>query len=133
MTEASTVRPTIVIADDVVELLVVLREMIEAAGYKVVGAAANGTDAISLINKHKPDLALLDYRLPGGDGLQILEAIRRESPATKAVMLTAYEEESLRMDAERLGVSAFLVKGCPASHILKALRDAQVRGRPLSA
>jgi DNA-binding NarL/FixJ family response regulator len=133
MSELTEGRPTIVIADDVVELLVVLREMIEAEGYSVVGAAANGTDAIMLINKHKPDLALLDYRLPGADGLAILQAIQLESPDTRAVMLTAYDETSLREDATRLGATAFLVKGCPASQILQALRNASEQGQLATA
>jgi DNA-binding NarL/FixJ family response regulator len=133
MSELKQGRPTIVIADDVVELLVVLREMIEAEGYSVVGAAANGTDAITLINHHKPDLALLDYRMPGADGLAILQAIQIESPDTRAVMLTAYDETSLREDAARFGASAFLVKGCPASQILHALRNANENGQLVNA
>ena len=124
--------PTIVLADDVEDLLEVLREMIEDDGYQVVGAAADGQDAIFLIERLKPDLALLDYRLPGADGLEILRAIRDASPETRAVMLTAYDEASLRKNAERLGAYAFLVKGCPASQILQALRETHERGRTSS-
>ena len=91
---------------------------------EVVGEAANGMEAVTLIETRRPDLALLDYRLPGIDGVGIARAIKSDSPNTQIVMFTAYDEMSLSVDATRAGVFAFLVKGCPPSLILQALERA---------
>lgn len=110
------------IAEDEEALRAALREMLEAGGYRVVGAAGSGLEAIELIRRHRPDLALLDYRLPEADGIAVLDAIRADAPGTRAVMLSAIDETSLRLEAIRAGAFAFLLKGGPPAQILDALR-----------
>ena len=117
-------RPTILIAEDESELLEALRDMVEAKGYTVIAGTTQGGEAIDIAVREKPDLTLLDYRLPGIDGVAITRAIKAQSPNTQIIMFTAYDEMSLSVDATRAGVFAFLVKGCPPSLILQALERA---------
>lgn len=130
MTASSGKRPTAVIAEDEEALRNALGDMLEADGYRVLAMTSDGLEAIELLRQHRPDVALLDYRLPGADGVAILDALRRHSPDTRAVMLSAYDEMSLRLDATRAGAFAFLVKGCPPTEILDALRLARQHESP---
>lgn len=82
MSGSTGTRPTVVIAEDEEVLRGALGEMLEAEGYRVVGITASGLEAIELIRQHRPDLALLDYRLPEADGVAILDAIRADAPGT---------------------------------------------------
>jgi DNA-binding NarL/FixJ family response regulator len=124
MIDATAPRPTLLIADDELELQEALQEMLQFGGYDVVGAAGSGTEAIALGKELKPDLALVDYRMPGANGIMVTEAIKRESPHTQVIMFTAYDETSLSLEAAEAGVFAFLVKGCAPSLILQALTSA---------
>jgi DNA-binding NarL/FixJ family response regulator len=121
---ASTRTPTIFIAEDELELQDALREMVEDEGYDVVGTSANGAEAVALASRLEPDLALIDYRMPGADGVAVTDALRLALPKIQIIMFTAYDETSLSLDATRAGVFAFLVKGCAPSLILQALRSA---------
>ena len=64
----------VVIADDESIIRLDLKEMLEGDGYLVVGEAARGDDALALINEHRPDLALLDMKMPGLDGIEVARA-----------------------------------------------------------
>lgn len=124
MSMSESPHPTVLIAEDESELLEALRDMIEGKGFEVVAATTQGGEAVDVADRSKPDLALLDYRLPGVDGVAITRAIKRTSPNTQVIMFTAYDEMSLSVDATQAGVFAFLVKGCPPSLILQALESA---------
>jgi two-component system, response regulator PdtaR len=119
----SAARPTILVAEDEEHLREALVDMLEH-DYDVVAVAATGAEAVSLADSLGPQLVLMDYRMPGMDGVSATEAIKERNPAIKVVMFTAYEEASLSLDAERAGVSAYLVKGCAPSLILDALSNA---------
>ena len=75
MSDTESIRPTVLIAEDESELLEALRDMVQGKGFHVVAATTQGAEAIEIASKHKPDLALLDYRLPGVDGVAIARAI----------------------------------------------------------
>jgi DNA-binding NarL/FixJ family response regulator len=124
MSVAESSYPRVLIAEDESELLEALRDMIESKGYEVVAATTQGGEAVDIAHATKPDLALLDYRLPGVDGVAITRAIKATSPNTQIIMFTAYDEMSLSIDATQAGVFAFLVKGCPPSLIIQALESA---------
>jgi DNA-binding NarL/FixJ family response regulator len=124
MSAAAGKKPTVLIAEDQEILQQAIVELLRDEGFEVVGATMDGTVAIDLARDLKPDLALLDYRMPGADGISVTEQIRAESPGTKIVMLTAYEETSLSLEATWAGVSAFLLKGCNPARIVEALKTA---------
>ncbi|NLG22927.1 MAG: response regulator transcription factor [Actinomycetales bacterium] len=117
----------LVLADD--ELLVRqgLRLVLELdPGLEVVGEAGDGVEAVAVTREHRPDLALLDVRMPRLDGV---EAARRicADPAlsgTRVVMLTTFADESLLVDAVRAGASGYLLKSMPPEDIRAAVRSA---------
>ena len=72
----------------------------------------------------RPDLALVDYRMTGPDGVWLTETIKQVSPDTQITLLTAYDEQSLSREATNAGAFAVLVKGCPPAKIIQALQSA---------
>ena len=109
----------VVIADDESIIRLDLKEMLEDDGYVVVGEAARGDDALALIEQHHPDLALLDIKMPGLDGVEV--ARRVKDSGTVVVLLTAFSQRSLIESARDAGVVAYLVKPFRSSEILPKL------------
>ncbi|MEJ2557910.1 MAG: response regulator [Anaerolineae bacterium] len=99
----------IVIADDEAVIRLGLQAMLEALGHQVVGMAADGELALTLITDHKPDLAILDIKMPGLDGLTVAERLAQESPLP-VVILTAYSQQALVERAVGASVTGYLVK-----------------------
>ncbi len=107
---SSTAQPLrIVIADDEAVIRLGLQAMLEALGHQVVGMAADGELALTLITDHKPDLAILDIKMPGLDGLTVAERLAQESPLP-VVILTAYSQQALVERAVGASVTGYLVK-----------------------
>ena len=109
----------VVIADDESIIRLDLKEILEADNYLVVGEAANGDDALELIRTLQPDLALLDIKMPGLDGIEVAKAAQGGS--TQVVLLTAFSQRSLIESARDAGVVAYLVKPFRSSEILPKL------------
>jgi AmiR/NasT family two-component response regulator len=106
----STAQPLrIVIADDEAVIRLGLKAMLEALGHQVVEMAADGERALTLITDHKPDLAILDIKMPGLDGLTVAERLAQESPLP-VVILTAYSQQALVERAVGASVVGYLVK-----------------------
>jgi response regulator NasT len=99
----------IVIADDEAVIRMGLKQMVSILGYRVVGTAANGDEALEMAKRLKPDLLLLDIKMPGLDGLTVAETLATEMPLP-IVMLTAYSEKSLIERAANASVMGYLVK-----------------------
>src|SRR5439155_157983 len=117
-------RQRVLIADDEVELREALVTMLEVHGFQVVGVAATGLEAVALFDATWPDLMLVDYRMPGQDGVAVTRYVKERSPNTQVVLFTVYDEMSLSLDATEAGVFAFLVKCLSPSLILQALSGA---------
>ncbi len=109
----------VVIADDESIIRLDLKEILEDDGYVVVGEAATGDDALALIREFQPDLALLDVKMPGIDGIEVARQIQGGS--TRVVLLTAFSQRSLIESARDAGVVAYLVKPFRSSEILPKL------------
>jgi response regulator NasT len=109
----------VVIADDESIIRLDLKEILEGDGYLVVGEAARGDDALTMIKELQPDLALLDVKMPGLDGIQVARELK-ESDVT-VVLLTAFSQRSLIESARDAGVVAYLVKPFRSSEILPKL------------
>jgi len=109
----------VVIADDESIIRMDLKEILESDDYVVVGEAATGTEALRLITEHKPDLALLDVKMPGLDGIQVAAAVKDST--TSVVVLTAFSQRHLIESAREAGVRAYLVKPFRSSEILPKL------------
>jgi DNA-binding NarL/FixJ family response regulator len=88
----------------------------------VAAQAATGKEAVALSQRHKPDVVLMDLRLPGMSGVEAIVAIRKISPETRFVVLTTYEGDEDIHRALEAGAHAYLVKGSSHTDLLKAIR-----------
>lgn len=88
-------------------------------GYEVIGQAANGKEAIELVEQYQPDVVLMDVRMPDMDGLEATRFIKNRWPATKVIVLTMHDGyQAAALDA---GANAFLSKGAPPEKLLSTL------------
>lgn len=120
---AGTLR--VVLADDqavVREGLVTLLGLLP--GVEVVGAASDGLEAVALVGEHRPDVLLVDLRMPRCDGVEATEKVRAQFPETEVVVLTTYTDDDSLLAALRAGARGFLTKDADAEAIARALRSA---------
>jgi DNA-binding NarL/FixJ family response regulator len=95
-----------------------------ADGITVVGEAANGEAAVSAVAAHKPDVVLMDIRMPGMDGLEATRLITSGPTTPKVVMLTTFDLDDYVYEALRAGASGFLLKDSPRHDLIAAVRAA---------
>ena len=114
MTENKTLR--VLIADDEGVIRMGLKTMVSTLGYLVVDTAANGDDALEKTKRLKPDLLLLDIKMPGKDGLTVAETLAAEMPLP-IIMLTAFTEKTLIERAVNASVMGYLVKPITESQL----------------
>lgn len=99
----------VLIADDEAVIRMGLKVMVTALGHRVIDTAVNGNDALEKTRQLKPDLLLLDIKMPGLDGLSVAETLAVEQPLP-IIMLTAYTEQALIERAANAAVMGYLVK-----------------------
>jgi DNA-binding NarL/FixJ family response regulator len=115
----------VVIADDHRLVLDGIRRALEADGsFEIVGETQSGTQVLPLVTRTKPDLVLLDVRMPHMDGLACLDEIRRRHPEIKVVMLSASTSGDLIDAALRRGAAAYVVKSVDPEDLPGTLRQA---------
>jgi DNA-binding NarL/FixJ family response regulator len=122
---------SVLVADDEDGLRRSLCDLLGDFGFRVIGEAANGSDAVTLSRRLAPDIALLDLRMPILDGIGAARLIKEETPSVQVVILTAYDDESLRHEAEEAGVYCYLVKGCSPALMRDILNRASAWGAGL--
>ncbi len=91
----------------------------------IVGTAEDGVEAISMVERVKPELILMDVRMPRMDGVEATRRIRLRFPRTKIVMLTTFEDDQYVHDAMRYGASGYLLKSISTDELLTAIRAVQ--------
>ena len=99
-----------------------VRSMLEDTEFRIVGEAASGKEALDVARRVRPRLILLDIRMAGGDGLDALQALKREFPRTSVVMLTTYDNPTYMARAVAGGAAGYLLKGIELDNLLLALR-----------
>ena len=122
----------ILIAEDETLIRLDLRELLEAAGFEICGEARDGMEAVDLARAERPDLAVLDVKMPRLDGIEAARRILDERPIP-IVMVTAYGERELVSRAVEAGVFGYLVKPFRESDLLPAIETARARHEELSA
>jgi response regulator NasT len=122
----------VLIADDEAVIRLGLRTMLEEQGYKVVGEAADGARALTLVRRLRPDLVFLDIKMPGTDGLQVAKTLLADR-AVPVVILTAFADREFVDQAKDAGVLAYLVKPVRESDLLPAIEVARGRFREIQA
>jgi len=110
----------ILIADDESLRVMSLKGQLEALGHKVIAEASNGKEAMHLADELRPDLAILDIRMPEMDGIEAAEKITAERPIP-IILLTAYSERELAERAATANVSAYLMKPVSEQDLLPAI------------
>ena len=114
----------VLIVDDLAFIKIVLRDIIEKAGFRVIGEASSGEQAIALYQDTRPDVVLMDITMPGMDGLTALEKIRTIDPAARVIICSALGQQRLILQAIRLGAKDFIVKPFQPQRVISALKKA---------
>jgi DNA-binding NarL/FixJ family response regulator len=100
-----------------------MREIVaEASDFHVVGEAADGAEAIRLVQARRPAIVLLDLAIPGVSGLEILQWIKVEHPETRVIIVTVHTEDAYRQAAAASGADAFLLKKTLVTDLLPTIR-----------
>ncbi|MEW5870276.1 MAG: response regulator transcription factor [Chloroflexota bacterium] len=102
---------------DGLEMLMKLERDIE-----VVGLAQDGSEAVELVERHTPDLVLMDLKMPGMNGVEATRRIRAQFSQVKVLVLTTYDDDEWVFDAIRAGASGYLLKDTPREKVIEAMR-----------
>mgnify|MGYP005841166641 CR=1 FL=1 len=122
----------VVIADDESIIRMDLREMLESLGYLVVGEAGDGFSAVNLARELKPDLVIMDIKMPDLDGIAAAKMLTEERIAP-VLLLTAFSQQELVEGAKEAGVVGYIVKPFRESELLPAIEVAMARFREFRA
>ena len=122
----------ILVAEDETIIRLDLKSTLENAGFEICAEARDGEEAVALATAEEPDLAILDVKMPGLDGIEAARRILAERPIP-IVMLTAYGQEELVSRAVEAGVFGYLVKPFRETDLLPAIRTARARHAELEA
>lgn len=112
----------VLIVDDVAFMRLYLKNMLEKRGYKIVGEARNGAEAIKKYIAFKPDLVTLDVNMPVMDGIQALKRIRQINKDAKIIMVTGKSDEEIVTESILAGANGFVVKPVNEDCLHKALK-----------
>jgi DNA-binding NarL/FixJ family response regulator len=112
-----------VLADNDRILLQSLKELLQRQGFQVVGEASDGKNAIRLIDELHPNLAILDITMPIVNGLGAAREVRKTSPETQIIALTAHEEDQYILEALKAGIRGYVLKSQSVSELVQAIRE----------
>ena len=116
----------VVVAEDEALIRLDVVEALEDAGYRVVGQAANGDEAVELARSERPGVVIMDVKMPGSDGIAAAKTITEEGIAP-VVMLTAFSQQSLVKEASDAGAMAYVVKPFVPEKLFPAIEVAMAR------
>jgi len=120
----------VVIADDHPQVRSALRHVLELEpDFEVVGEAEDGVRALEEVERTRPDLVLLDYRMPHLNGVEAAQQISTMAPETTMVMLTSEDDPRVRADAANAGIKRYLLKSGRADELLRTIRAAALESR----
>ncbi len=125
MTTTPTDAIRILIVDDHAVVRIGLKTVLtNATGFRVVGEAGTVAESITLASQIRPDVVLMDVRLPDGSGVEACRRIKADQPDVRVVMLTSYQDEEAIVGAVMAGASGYLLKQADAERLIQAIRDA---------
>ncbi|MEY5018642.1 MAG: hypothetical protein RJB54_560 [Actinomycetota bacterium] len=130
MSSETSVKYRILVAEDETLIRMDLVEMLTEAGYEVIAQASNGEEAINFANLHKPDLAILDVKMPVLDGISAAEKIISVAPV---LMLTAFSQKDLVDRARDAGAMAYVVKPFTINDLTPAIEISISRHRQMKS
>src|SRR5512136_2199985 len=114
----------VLLADDHAVVRAGIRQFMERAGdIQVVAEAGDGEAAQSLIERHKPDVAVLDIQMPKASGIEVTRWVRANIPATGVLILTAYDDDPYVMAVLQAGANGYVLKTAAPAEIIRAVHD----------
>ncbi|WP_188188981.1 response regulator [Nonomuraea sp. SYSU D8015] len=120
---------SVALVDDEAMIRVGLRLVLSGEpDIEVVGEASDGAEALDLVARTRPDVVLMDVRMPRMDGLEASRRLVRDHPDSKVIVLTTFDEDAHVAAALRAGVSGFLLKVAPPEHLVEAVRTVAAGG-----
>jgi len=117
-----TAAPRVLIADDQALVRAGFRLILTARGIDVVGEAADGVEAVAAAARLRPDVVLMDIRMPNMDGLEAARRTLEQAPDCRVIMLTTFDLDRYVYTALRIGASGFLLKDVTPEHLVAAVR-----------
>jgi DNA-binding NarL/FixJ family response regulator len=114
----------VLVADDHEVVRSGLESLLEGSDIEIVAEAENGDDAVAKTMTHQPDVLLMDISMPDVDGIAALEKIRKNSPETRVVMLSTYDNPTYVARSVALGASDYVLKGSSRDELIAAIRRA---------
>ena len=114
----------VLVVDDAAFMRMMLKDILTAGGYQVVGEASDGNEAVQKYKELQPDLVTLDVVMPDVDGVQALKNLRAEDPQAVVVMVSAMGQEALIQEANEAGAKGFIVKPFRPDAVLTAMAEA---------
>jgi DNA-binding NarL/FixJ family response regulator len=114
----------VLVVDDTASIRTEIRYLLEDAGLNVVGEASHGAEGVMLTRELRPDVVVMDVRMPILDGIAATGYITRELPDTRVIVFSAFDDQELEDAARAAGASRFLTKGASPGAIAAAVRDA---------
>ncbi|MFC0779041.1 response regulator [Flavobacterium sp. HJSW_4] len=123
----------VVLADDHVFVRDGIKSLLEnEANIEVVGEAIDGADALEVVVATKPDLLIVDIRMPNLTGIEVVEKLRSENNTVKIIMLSMHESEEYVLKSIKAGADGYLLKGSSKEEFLKALHNVAAGGKYFS-
>lgn len=122
---------TLVLADDHTVVRQGLRALLESE-FRVLAETGDGLEVVSLVERLRPDVAVLDLMMPGLNGLDAARQIKRRAPGTRVIILTMHPEEAHVVEALKSGVRGYVLKGSDSSELIHAIHECSEGRRYLS-
>lgn len=114
----------VLIVDDLAFMKLVLKDIVEKAGFRVVGLASDGEEALRLFEARKPGIVLLDITMPKMDGITALREMRKIDPHARIIMCSALGQQRLILQAIGLGARDFIVKPFRPERVVGSIKKA---------
>lgn len=134
LTSRAVVTKTVIVVEDDRGLREQLVKILNSApGIRCASACASAEEALQLIPERRPDVVLMDIRLPGMSGIECVAELKRGLPALQVIMLTVYEDTERIFRALKAGASGYLVKSSPPEKLVEAIIDVSRGGAPMSS
>jgi two-component system, chemotaxis family, chemotaxis protein CheY len=119
---SDTTNASVLICDDAIFMRKMISDILSEAGYRVVGQAANGVEAVEMYRNLKPDLVTMDIVMPDMGGIDAVREIVKDDPDARILMCSAMGQQALVIEAIEAGAKDFIVKPFQPSRVLEAVQ-----------